>query len=70
MRWEKISLIGVGLLGRVALGLAIKQRKVLAMKVSAYVRRGRPCVTEWRRSSVLRILSRKISATPLKARTW
>jgi prephenate dehydrogenase len=37
MRWEKISLIGVGLLGG-SLGLAIKQRK-LATKVAAYVRR-------------------------------
>ncbi|MGD1086649.1 MAG: prephenate dehydrogenase/arogenate dehydrogenase family protein [Verrucomicrobiota bacterium] len=37
MQWDKISLIGAGLLGG-SLGLAIRQRK-LAAKVHAYVRR-------------------------------
>jgi prephenate dehydrogenase len=37
MQWEKISLIGAGLLGG-SLGLAIRQRK-MAVKVHAYVRR-------------------------------
>jgi prephenate dehydrogenase len=37
MRWQKIAIIGVGLLGG-SLGLAIKQRR-LAAKVDGYVRR-------------------------------
>ena len=37
MHWEKISLIGLGLLGG-SLGLAIKKRKI-ATTVHAYVRR-------------------------------
>jgi prephenate dehydrogenase len=42
MRWRKISLIGVGLLGG-SLGLAIK-RRALADRVSAYVRRAESVV--------------------------
>lgn len=37
MHWEKVSLIGLGLLGG-SLGLALKQRKI-ATQVNAYVRR-------------------------------
>src|SRR5258708_5022917 len=37
MHWQKITLVGVGLLGG-SLGLAIKQRR-LAAKVDGYVRR-------------------------------
>ena len=37
VRWQKISLVGVGLLGG-SLGLAIKERR-LAAKVDGFVRR-------------------------------
>ena len=54
MQWEKISLIGAGLLGG-SLGLAIRQRK-LAVKVHAYVRRAES-IAECRRLGVVNLAS-------------
>ena len=50
MRWNKITLVGVGLLGG-SLGLAIKRRR-LARRVEGYVRRA-ASVSECKRSGAV-----------------
>ena len=57
MQWEKISLIGAGLLGG-SLGLAIRQRK-LAVKVHAYVRRAES-IAECQRLGIVNLASQNM----------
>lgn len=57
MRWNKVTLVGVGLLGG-ALGLALKQRR-LARRVEGYVRRA-ASVTESRRRGAVDYATRDL----------